>query len=739
MRLVLLAGMAGGWVWGQSLTDCRAFDHRGATGQAQACYRKLTASPDPFIQAEALWALGDFQLASKRFEEAVKRKPKSADYRVRWGLLFLERFNATEAAKLFGEALEIDENHVPAMTGMARAAAERFDPKAVEMAEKALEKDPKYVAARSLLARLTLEDSNPARAVEEANKALALDAENLEAMSVLAAVDLLANKGTSPWFGRILAINPVYGEAHAMSGDLLVLNRRYTEGIAEYEKALALKPALWSARADLGVNLMRLGREAEARRHLELCYENSYRDAKTVNTLKLMDSYKNFDLFETPNTILRLNKKESALLRPYMEAELKKAIAVFEKKYGVKLTVPVQLEVYPNHEDFAVRTMGMPGLGALGVTFGTVVAMDSPSGRRPGGFHWASTLWHELSHVFVLTATKHQVPRWFTEGLAVYEETAVEPDWGDRLDPETITAIKEKKLLPIAQLDRGFIRPKYQAQVIVSYFQAGRICSYIAEKWGFPKLMEMMHEFTKATPTPEVVEKLLGMKAEEFDKQFLAWVEAQTKTTVEGFAEWQKAARAVTLAARDKKWDEVIKDGPRVRDLFPDYVEGGSIYELLADAYMERKDKGAAMAELERYARVGGRNPATLKRLAQWQEEAGRLAEAARTLDKINYIYPVQDEELHRRLGGVAMKLGQLPLAIREYRAVVALTPIDQASAHFNLARALHAAGRMGEAEEESLLALEAAPGYKPAQKLLLELSQSAAGKETLPVKNKEQ
>ena len=51
----------------------------------------------------------------------------------------------------------------------------------------------------------------------------------------------------------------------------------------------------------------------------------------------------------------------------------------------------MQVEVYPDHEDFAVRTMGMPGLGALGVTFGYVVAMDSPSGRPPGTFHWAST------------------------------------------------------------------------------------------------------------------------------------------------------------------------------------------------------------------------------------------------------------------------------------------------------------------------------------------------------------
>ncbi len=63
---------------------------------------------------------------------------------------------------------------------------------------------------------------------------------------------------------------------------------------------------------------------------------------------------------------------------------MKRAIATYEKKYQFKLKRPVQVEVYPDHEDFAVRTLGMPGLGALGVTFGYAIAMDSPSGRPPG-------------------------------------------------------------------------------------------------------------------------------------------------------------------------------------------------------------------------------------------------------------------------------------------------------------------------------------------------------------------
>ena len=149
--------------------------------------------------------------------------------------------------------------------------------------------------------------------------------------------------------------------------------------------------------------------------------------------------------------------------------------------------------------------------------------MDSPSGRKPGTFHWASTLWHEMSHVFMLTTTKHRVPRWFTEGMAVHEETAVSPEWGDRLDPDAIAAIKDKKLLPIAELDRGFIHPCDPHAGDRQLLSGRQICDYINEKWGWDKLLAMMHDFGDredyAGGRPS---RNLKIEPEEFDKQFLA-------------------------------------------------------------------------------------------------------------------------------------------------------------------------------------------------------------------------
>jgi hypothetical protein len=384
------------------------------------------------------------------------------------------------------------------------------------------------------------------------------------------------------------------------------------------------------------------------------------------------------------------------------------------------------LEVYPDHEDFAVRTMGMPGLGALGVTFGEVVAMDSPSGRRPGDFNWGSTLWHEMSHVYILTMTNHRVPRWFTEGLAVHEEGQVRPEWANRLTPEVVAAIRDKKLLPVEKLDRGFVSEEYPAQVIVSYFEAGTICDFIGSKWGEEKLLAMAHSYAAVKTTPEVLKADLGVSPEEFDAQYMAWLDKRVGKTVANFDEWRKRLKGLVELAKAKDYGAVLKEGEAVRALYPEYVGEANAYEYLAEASLAKGDKKAAAAVLSAYAKAGGEHPGALKKLASLEEELGDKQAAAATLEAVNFIYPVHDEELHRHLGELLLGQKIYAGAIREDAAVVAMKPLDKAGAEFNLAQAYYAAGDKGKAEETVLLALEAAPGYRPAQKLLLELEKPA-------------
>jgi tetratricopeptide (TPR) repeat protein len=683
---------------------------------------------NPYLRAEGYWGLAEYSQANGEFRAAVAQAPSNAQYRVRWGRLLHERFNDQEAQDLFKEVLAKDRNNAQAYLGLALVSADGFDNGAVEWARKALQVDPKLAQAHELLASLALEDSQPDEAAAEADAALKISPDALDAMAVHASIELLADLPPDEWLAKISAINPSYGPGYALVAHHLILRGRYTDGVAYYRKAITADPLLWSARAELGVNLMRLGQETEAREQLRKCYENGYRNAATVNSLRLLDSYRNFVVFKDDTTVLKLHKKEADLLYPYFLAELKRSIAVYEQKYHMKLSGPVQVEVYPDHEDFAVRTLGMPGLGALGVTFGDVVAMDSPTGRKPGDFHWASTLRHEMSHVFILAATHHRVPRWFTEGLAVHEESQASPEWGDPMTPEIVVALREKKLLPVLDLDRGFVRPQYPAQVVVSYFQAGQICDFIHSRWGDAKLLDLVHAYAHIVSTRDVIGQTLGLSPQDFDKQFQSWLYERVHGTLTSFDEWHERLTKLARAALSQQYDDVISNGEAVIRMYPDYVYDANAYEFLAEAYLAKGDKVAAVGVLESYVRAGGRRPAVLEKLARLQEAQGNGQAAAATLERINYIDPAYDQDMHKQLGDLWLGQKKYAGAVREYTAVLAMHPLDAAGAQFDLAQAYFASGQRDKAEDAVLASLEAAPNFRPAQKLLLQLKEPVTG-----------
>ena len=127
--------------------------------------------------------------------------------------------------------------------------------------------------------------------------------------------------------------------------------------------------------------------------------------------------------------------KESELLATYLSELAEAAYDSLAARYQYSPPTPIRLEVYRSHADFSVRTVGLAGLGALGVSFGTTLAMDSPAARDAGEFNWGSTFWHELAHTFTLGASEHRVPRWLSEGLSVLEERRARLGWGADVSP----------------------------------------------------------------------------------------------------------------------------------------------------------------------------------------------------------------------------------------------------------------------------------------------------------------
>ena len=157
-----------------------------------------------------------------------------------------------------------------------------------------------------------------------------------------------------------------------------------------------------------------------------------------------------------------------------------------------------------------MRTVGLGGLGALGVSFGRVVAMDSPAARRVGEFNWGSTLWHELGHVFTLGATDGRVPRWLSEGLSVYEERRARPAWGEDPSPLFFATYAGGQLPKVSRLNDGFMRPAFPAQVPLSYYLASMVCEMIEQERGVQAIRAMLDGYRRGLSTEHVRQGLDG-------------------------------------------------------------------------------------------------------------------------------------------------------------------------------------------------------------------------------------
>jgi tetratricopeptide (TPR) repeat protein len=247
----------------------------------------------------------------------------------------------------------------------------------------------------------------------------------------------------------------------------------------------------------------------------------------------------------------------------------------------------------------------------------------------------------------------------------------------------------------------------------------------------------MLHDFASQTDTATVIRKELKIEPTDFDNQLRSLIETENKNTIEHFDQWRTSLKQIAAADKAQDYDTVIKLGSAARDIYPDYVEDGNAYEFLANAYLARNDKPAAIAELERYMKIGGRNPDSLNQLASLLTAAGNRQEAAAVLDRTNYIYPM-DDGTHIKLGNLWLDLKNAPGAIREFQAVVGHNPADPAQAHYDLARAYHLNHQDSLAMDELLASLEAAPGFRAAQKLLLELSGGQNETTAAPLKKRE-
>ncbi len=539
---------------------------------------------------------------------------KTLKPRIKVGELFLEKYQSPDARASFQEVLSLNPNHPRALLGLARVLHFDGSPQALELTQKALEINPNLVPARVFLGLLQLDLENYREASEEAESALAVNPASLEALSLLATARFLSGdlQGFEEARARALGRNPRYADFYNHLSDACVRNRLYGEAAKFAKQALELDEKSWWAYGLLGLNQLRLGDIEDGRKNLDVSFAGDPYNVWIKNTLDLLDTFPSYRETKSPRFVTFIDKKESELLALYATDLLEEAYDELANRYRYHPGTPIRVEVYPSHADFSVRTIGLAGLGALGVCFGPVLAMDSPSAREKGEFNWGSTLWHELAHTITLGMTDNKVPRWFSEGISVYEERRARPGWGDDVNIGFLMAYKQEKLLPIRELNNGFIRPTYPQQIGISYYQASLICELIEKEYGLDALLDILAGYRQGTDTESIFVNVLGCDPECFDeklaedlKERFGEAAASLPMPTEGDEVQVSTPESVVERAQEapddflaqlamgmkllheENLDEASKYLERAKKLFPDYAGPDSPYWHLAQIHQK--------------------------------------------------------------------------------------------------------------------------------------------------------
>ena len=687
--------------------------------------------------------LGQFQQANGDFRQASAIAPNDVAMNIGWGELFAEKYNRSDAAKSFQAALMAEPDNVEAKTGMASLMVDTNPPAASQTIGEVLKLNPSYVPAHVLNAQVALDQGKRDEAKESLGKALAVNPNSLEARSIDAAIAFLEDRKADfdAKIADILKINPRYGEVYRLAAEVSSHNYHYIEAADFAKRAVAIEPDNAAASAALGLQLLRTGDESTARVALERAFKDDPYDVVTFNLLTMMDSLDKFVTIRDGDVVVRMSVDEAPVMREYVVPFAKESLERLSKQWDFKPTGPILVEMFPKHDDFAVRTMGLPGMiGALGVCFGQVVVFDSPKARPPGEFSWQETLWHELTHVITLQMSNNRIPRWLTEGISVWQEAQARPDWGRETAVPFAQALEQGKPLKLKNLNEGFQDPQL---IVLSYYQASQVVDYLVKTYGEAKLHAFVKSFSRGLDTEAALKDTYGVGIDQvqtgldaaFERDFgpmrkaLKKVDIPQDATMEQLAAMAQAnpdnfAVHVRLAsARQKAGDAAgaIRALEQAAQLLP-AIQGMQNPNLaIASIALEAKNTPRAIQALDTFLKVDGNDVERARQRAQLLEPLG---DAARTAAAYLRVLDGDPFDTHAQtiVGRAALQRKDAGAAIRAFRAALASQPPDKAVAHFDLAQAYLLGGQSADAKRETLEALEVAPSFEPAQDLLLKI-----------------
>ncbi len=569
---------------------------------------------------------------------------------------------------------------------------------ALRQLERALATNPNHVEALALRAAIHIGNGDYEASRADLDRALVIAPLDKEARAVRAALAaVLGNDDEHERLVReLLEFDPTFGTVHVRTAELIgERRRRYDLAATAARRATEVDPHDPEGWVTLGEAQMNLGETAAARESFGKAVSASkrHRHVHRDNWIAVLDDVvPSLRVIESEHFRMRIPAREVGVLKHYLPALLEDSFRVLGAKYGFEVATPIHVDAFDRPEDFSVRSIGVPGLPALGVCFGQVITLLGPTALPLGAFSWSRTAWHEYAHVVTVQQSEGQVPRWLTEGLSVFEERQRKAIWGRDMERHLFDRYHNDRLLRMATINQAFQGP----DIMFAYYQGGLIADHLLRDKGFDVIPAMLREFAKDRPTADVFAEVLGVDLSTYDTAFREYVGALVKDyrlvptwddeSVRSFEEavrkdpndataWIRLAWAHAQRQRDVDSGAALA---KARALAPDMPE---VQLLLGRTAARNGRHDLARGHFEAFLAAGGDDLEARLYLADRAErgEGGGIEAAMAHLRAAKVCFPpyAGKDNAYLRLARLLRGAGKHEEAIAELRAYAEVQPHD--------------------------------------------------------------
>jgi tetratricopeptide (TPR) repeat protein len=690
-------------------------------GRAAAEYARWNRLSDQF----------DF-LVNDLYPNAVKLDSDFWPAHFEAGRLFMEKYNRADAAKEFQAALEINPRAAEVHAAMAELAMEDFH---LEQAEASLQRAgeinpnlPDVWRIKADVAWLNDDTDESLRLLRE--KLLPLNPRDEATLGRIAACYMVRAPMKGNADGRtdsrqfddlvadVLKRNPHCGEFCTELADMLQARHKHAAAEKYFREAVRVLPKQPAAYAGLGMLLMRVGREAEARKTLQAAFDADPFHVRVKNSLDVLDVVDAMKTRRTPHFLIKYDAADARLVR-YLAPHLEKVYEELRREFDYAPPEPTPVEVFneaqgqSGHSWFSARMVGLPYLGTVAASTGRIVAMVSPGETEVhGGFAWARTLKHEMTHVFNLQQTGYNIPHWLTEGLAVYNEKIPRPyRWVSLLRRRAAAGT----LMNLDNINAGFARAMDGDECTLAYCQGELYVEYMVSLGGTDVLKKTVAAYAETPSTAAIIQRVFGRTKADFERGYAAFLQKQIDAVpVLSESEARKLRRQASEKLQAKEYDaagEAYARAERLDPANPQWAAGRARVFLAADRKRDLAQALAHFAELEPNDLASREKLATLSLELNEAAAARRWATAALEIN-------VERAAAHRLLAAALVKLNEFERAVEEFSVAIEIDPANLAQ-RFDLADVLLQAHKQDEAKKVLKELLRRDPKYPDAAALL--------------------